>query len=429
MAPPVTFGVTAEREIYLVKEATPGVVPATVGVPVPLTSFKPSNKPMMLYDESFQGNMGDSYGAYQGPLIGSFDMGGHVVGDHGLGEALYNLFGDYTTTGTAASPASTTNGAVAAGGLALPVASAGTTFTAGMFLWIEDAGTPAANEVVKVGTGSTTTSVVLDPSTPLRFAHLTACPFTNTTAPYTHVFALLNGSVGAANGPAQGPTHCLTDRQGISVNGADQFAYACFSEVTLTGNAEKLLDWSGKGVCMSRLPAGSAVGMVNVSSVVPYPSWRTVTGIGGPASGGTAVKYIAEHALTFTRAVKAYNTEQGAQTPYIIARGKQSNTGKFTIEPAIDDSSMIAFLGNTQPQLQFVSSNGLTGVNLVSVTADILLGAYDADDIADGSELFGFGVAFKPQHTAASSGGITMTGASGGKGAVKVTLVNAVPTY
>jgi len=429
MAPPVTFGVTAEREVYLIKEATPGVVPATVGVPVPLTSFKPSNKPMMLYDESFQGNMGDSYGAYQGPLIGSFDMGGHVVGDHGLGEALYNLLGDYTTTGTTASPAGVSSAPIAAGATSITVASGGASFTAGMFIWIQDAGTPAANEVVKVGSGSTATNVVIDPTTPTRFAHLTATPFTNTAAPYTHVFALLNGSTGAANGPAQGPTHCLTDRQGISANGADQFAYACFSEVVITGNAEKLLDWSGKGTCMSRQTAVSPVGFANVSPVVPYPSWRTVTGIGGPASGGTAVKYIAEHSVTLTRAVKAYNTEQGAQTPFIIARGKQSNAGKITISPATDDSSMIAFLANTQPQLQFLSSNGLSGANLVSVQVDILLGAYDADEITDGSELFGFDVAFKPQHTAASSGGITMTGASGGKGAVKVTLINAVPTY
>jgi hypothetical protein len=425
----VTFGVVAEREVYLNKEATPGVIPATVGVPVPLTSFKPSNKPMMLYDESFQGNMGDSYGAYQGPLIASFDMGGHVVGDHGLGEALYNLLGDYTTTGTAASPAGTTSAPVAVGDTHLTVASGGASFTAGMFVWIEDAGTPSANEVVKIGAGSTSTNIVLDPTTPARFAHLTATPFTNTTAPYVHTFALLNGSTGAANGPAQGPTHCITDRQGISANGADQFAYACFSEVVITGNAEKLLDWSGKGTCMTRQAAGSAVGFQNVSSVVPYPSWRTVTGIAGIASGGTQVKYIAEHSVTLTRALKAYNTEQGSQAPFIIARGKQSNAGKITISPATDDTSMIAFLANTQPQLQFVSSNGLAGVNLVQVQVDILLGAYDTDDITDNSELFGFEVGFKPQHTAASSGGITMTGASGGKGAVKVTLTCPTPTF
>jgi hypothetical protein len=65
----------------------------------------------------------------------------------------------------------------------------------------------------------------------------------------------------------------------------------------------------------------------------------------------------------------------------------------------------------------------------VSLQSDILLPAYETADIADGSELFGYDVAFKPQHTAASSGGITMTGASGGKGAVKLTLINALPSY
>jgi hypothetical protein len=428
MAPPVTFGVTAEREIYIQKEApgAAGTIPGTVGFPVPLTSFKPSNKPMMLYDESFQGSMGDTYGAYQGPLIGSFDMGGHVFGDHGLGEALYNLLGDYTTTGTAASPAAVTSAPIALGATTLAVASGGASFTVGMAIWIEDAGTPAANEVVMVTSTGSATSI---PITATRFAHLTATPFTNTTAPYTHAFSLLNGSVGAANGPAQGPTHCFTDRQGITSNGADQFAYGCFSEVTLTGNAEKLLDWSGKGVCAVRAPAGSAIGTVNVSSVVPYPSWRTATGIAGPASGGTQVKYIAEHSVTLTRAVKAMNTEQGSQQPFIIARGKQSNAGKMKIGPATDDSSMIAYLANAQPQLQFVSSNGLSGASLVSVQADIILAAYDTDDITDSDPLFGFDVAFKPQHTAASAGGITATGASGGKGAVKVTLINAIATY
>lgn len=432
MAPPTTFGVTAEREAYLVKEVTPGVIPATIGVPVPLTSFKPTNKPVWLPDESFQGSMGDLYGVYQGPLIGAVDVGGHVFGDHGLGESLYNLFGDYTVTNaTTASPASTLSSSVAAGALALPVASGGASFTAGMFVWIQDAGTPAAPEVVKVGTGSTSTSVVIDPSTPLRFAHATATPFTNTAAgaSFTHVFALLNGSVGAANGPAQGPTHCWTDRQGIAANGAEQYAYACASEVMITGNSEKLFDWSAKFVTAARATALSAVGMTNVSSVVPVPSWRTVTGWGGPASGGTLVKTYAEHSLTFSRAVKAYNTEQGSQQPYIIARGKQSNAGKITISPAIDDSALTAMLANTQPQLQFLTSNGLSGANLISLQVDILLAAIETADITDNSELFGFGVDFKVPHTANSSGGITTTGASGGKGAVKVTLINAIPTY
>jgi hypothetical protein len=427
MAPPTTIAPTQEREVYIVKEVTPGTIPASVGVPVPVTTFKPSDKPIWIKDESMQGHMGDNSGIYQGPLIAAQDIGGHITPDV-FGHFVYNLLGDYTTTGTAASPSATTNNSVAAGALALPVASGGASFTSGMYVWIEDAGSPAANEVCLVGTGSTGTSVVLaSPGT--RFAHATATPFTNTTAPYTHAFALLNGSIGAANGPAQGPTHCVTDRQGISTNGAAQYAYSCLSEITITGNAEKLLDWAGKLVSYTRQGAGSAVGTTAVSSVQPYPSWRSLVGVGGPASGGTKRSEVAEWEITLGREIVPKNTNQGVQLPYIIARGKQTNSGKLTISPAIDESYVTALLANTQPQLQFVSSNGLSGANLASVQLDILLAAYSTSDLQEDAALFGYEVPFDAVHTAASSGGITTTGASGGKSAVKVTIVNAIPTY
>lgn len=428
MPVPTTFSPVASREVWINREATASVVPATLGMPWALTSFKPSDKPVWLEDNSFQGSMGDTYGMYQGPLIGGWDAGGHVFADT-IGYPLWGVLGDYTASGTAASPASTTSSSVAVGATALPVTSGGASFTAGMFIWLQDTGTPAANEVVKVGTGSTSTSVVLDPTTPTRFAHATATPFTNTTAPYTHVFALLNGTVGATGAPSQPPTFTVTHRDGLAANGANQYAYSCFSDLVITGNAEKLFDFTAKAISQSRQTAGSAVSPVNVSSEAAQPSWRTITGIGGPASGGTLVKNVGEHTITITRAVKAMNTEQGAQTPYVIARGKQGATGKINFTPAIDDSALIAMLANTQPQLQFLTSNGLTGTALRSLQFDILLAAYKVADEQDGAELFGYDVDFTAQHTAASSGGITMTGASGLKGAIKATLVNAVPTY
>lgn len=428
MAPPTTFSPVAEREVYLQLEAVPGTVPATVGLPWPVTSFKPSNKPMMIADESFQGSMGDDFGEYQGPLIAGWDAGGHVFADV-FPMLCWGILGDYTASGTAASPSAVTSAPVSAGASALTVASGGASFTAGMFVWIEDAGSPAANEVVKIGAGSTSTNVVLDATTPTRFAHLTATPFTNTTGPYTHVFALLNGSTGATGGPGQPPTLCATSRNGIAANGAEQYAYSCLSELVLTGNAEKLLDFTCKAVSASRATAAAPVGFTNVSAELATPSWRTLAGIAGPASGGTQVKTIAEHTVTISRAVKALNTEQGSQQPFVIARGKQSNAGKLVIMPAIDDSALIALLANSQPQLQFVSDNGLAGTSHRLVQVDILLAAYHVADENDGAELFGFDVDFKPVHTAASAGGITTTGASGGKGAVKVTVLNNTPVY
>ena len=187
MAVPTTIFPVAEREIFIIKEATAATIPSTVGVAVPLTTFKPSDKPMWLDDESWQGNMGDLQGVYQGPLIGGLDIGGDVFGDV-LGHFIYNLMGDYLSSGTAASPASTLNGGVSAGASSITLTS-GTSVTANMYMQI---GTGLTAEIVQINSiGSSPTFSLISP---LRFAHLTGAAVTNTTAPYTHVFSLLNGS-------------------------------------------------------------------------------------------------------------------------------------------------------------------------------------------------------------------------------------------
>ena len=63
---------------------------------------------------------------------------------------------EWEFTLSAQAPAGTTNGAVAAGATALPVASGGTSFTAGMVLLV---GTGSAAEVIAAGSGATGTSV------------------------------------------------------------------------------------------------------------------------------------------------------------------------------------------------------------------------------------------------------------------------------
>src|SRR5712691_6254634 len=143
MAPPTTIQPVAEREVYIIKETTPGTIPGTVGVPVPVTVFKPSDTPNWLDDESMAGNMTDVQGSYQGPLIASQDIGGHATLDI-LPHFLYNLLGDYTASGTAAAPSGTTSAPLAAGASAITVTSGGASFTTGMQLWLEDAGSPAA---------------------------------------------------------------------------------------------------------------------------------------------------------------------------------------------------------------------------------------------------------------------------------------------
>lgn len=432
MPPPTTIQPVQEAELYAVKEAVAGTVPSSApGTVIPYTQFQPTDTPMWLDDESVQGSMGDFYGSYQGPLIAGFTCGGNLFGDT-FPMFLYNLLGDYTVTGTTASPTATTSGTLAVGATAIPVSSGGASFTNGMWIELVDTGTPAAPEILQVGSGSTGTSIVLAAGYATRFAHATAMTVNNTTYPYTHVFSVLNGSVGAANGAGQPPTLAWTHRTGLPATGlAAQYAYACFSEIVLTVNSEGLLKWTGKGVCASRTIPSGATGTANSSAVNPYPGWRASLGVGG-TYGASPLKDFAELEVTMDRELKAYNTLQASQQPYVIARGKQSNTGKLTIAPAIDESALVGMLANTQPQIQLFASNGLAGASLVSVQVDIGLGQYRTADLNSGSVLWGYDVPLKIPHTAATISGATgnsMTGASGGKGAVKITVVNAVPTY
>ena len=430
MPPPINIYTTSERFVDIAREATgsQGTAPGSPGSTIPVSTFKPSDKPMWLRNEAWYGVMGDVYGSLQGPLIGGFDIGGPFRADM-VGHVLYNILGDYTATGTAASPSGTTNAITAAGASNLSVASGGASFTQGMALWLQDAGTPAANEVVIVANGATATNIPL--STPTRFAHATALPFTNTTAPYTHVFSLLNTNTSVGNGGGQPVTHTITDRTGIpATDFAAQYTYSCFTEITLTGNAEQLLAWEAKAISNVRAIAATPLSTPAASAVQPYPSWRSTTKL-TPVGGGslTQINDVAEWAVTVTRQVKPYFTNQNSQAPYVIARGRQGATGKFTISPAIDESSVLYLLANTQPQVQIAGSNGLAGTNLVSLQADIGLAAYENADLADGDELFGYDVGWVGVHSGATFNTITMTGASGGQGCIKFTLQNGIASY
>lgn len=442
MAVPTTVFPPAERFVDVVAERTtlgipaPGVIPATFGTTFPLMTFAPSDKPEWLDNTAWYGDMAASHGIVQGPLIGGFDVGGLYMGDM-IGHAIYNMLGDYTVSGTAASPAAVTNGAVIAGGTSLPVVSGGASFTAGMQLWIEDAGTPALNEVVTVAS-STATVITLNALTPLRFPHLTATPFTNTTGPYTHVFALLNSNTnpGASGlGAGQPLTHTWTDRTGIPATGlAAQYSYCCFTELSFTSEADKWLMWEGKAICNVRQIAATPLSVPSISGVTPIPSWRSTVKL-TPVGGGSLalVNDIGTWAITLTRdGLKPIFTNQGSQSPYVIPRGKLSGAGNLDFTPAIDETPLLQMLANGQPQLQMFVTNGLTGTSLITLQIDVALGAYENADLQDGDNLFGWKVPYKavaPQVGSTSFNSVTMAGASGGSGPVKITLQNNVSSY
>lgn len=434
MAPPTSLFPQPERFVDVVKEATPGTIPASPGTTFPMMTFNPSDKPEWLENTAWYGDMAASHGLVQGPLIGGFDAGGLYMGDM-IGHAIYNILGDYTATGTAASPAAVTSAPVAAGATTLTVASGGASFTAGMALWLEDAGTPALNEVVTVAS-STATTITLSGAT--RFPHLTATPFTNTTAPYTHIFALLNSNTNpgvSGNGAGQPVTHTWTDRTGIPATGlAAQYSYSVFTELQFTGEADKWLMWEGKAISNVRTIAGTPLSTPVISGVTPIPSWRSTVKL-TPAGGGALaqVNDIGTWMVSLTRdGLKPIFTNQGSQNPYVIPRGKLAGSGNFDFTPAISEEPLVQMLANGQPQAQIFVTNGLTGVNLVTLQIDIAQSAYETADLQAGDDLFGWKVPFKaisPQVGSTSFNSVTMAGASGGSGPVKISLQNAVSSY
>lgn len=439
--PPITLFPVAEREVFIVQEAlgSAGTIPSTGWTPFPVSTFKPSDKPAWLDDSAVRSVMGDKYARQIGPLIGGLDIGGPFYFDT-IPALIYNVLGDYTSAGTNAAPATTLNGGVAAGATSIVVTSA-TSITANMYLTLDTNTGPFNAEVVQVANSYVSgTTIPLTTGWPTRFAHATAAAVNAATAPYTHIFALLNTSTSVGNGAGQPITHALTDRTGIPATGlAAQYGYCCVQELTLTGNAEKFLEWSGKVVCLARSVPGSAFSIAQLTGSLAQPSWRSTVKIG---SAGSLLQRseIAEWMITISRKIKPLFTNQGANAPYVIPRGVQGATGKLTVMPAIDESYLVATLANTEPQTQYFLSNGLSGASLLSMQADILQTAYNTADLSDGEELFGYDVPFDAIHTGAAgistiymggnswwNTGTAPTGLPGGN--VKITMQNAVPSY
>lgn len=414
VAVPTTIFPVSEQFINVARETTPGT--AVVGTTtVPVTTFMPEDKPVWLPDEAWRASMAKEYDLLQGPIWTETTFGGPVYGDT-IGHLLFNILGDLTTTGTAASPSTTLTANAAIGATSLTVAS-GTSFTANMWIQV-DTGTLA--EIVQVASGASA-SITLQAGTPLRFAHASTAAITNTTGPYTSTFGLLNG------GNGQPPSHTFIQRTqipGSANHSAAQYAYCCLSKLTLTGNASGLFTYSAT---MSSYfytnPASTPT--ATISAVRATPNWRSLVGIGGPASGGTLVNDIEEWEIEITRVVEPIATADGQQNPYVIARGVLSATSKLNFQPALDESALTTMLSNTQPQTQILYSNGLAGTANVTYTINAQQTAYNASKLTENKALFGY------DNTAMLIANTTdgAAGNSGGYSPLSIVLANNTPYY
>jgi hypothetical protein len=390
------------------RELAAGTNVASV-ITVPVDKIDVEDKPELLLDNALRSTMADgAFAGIQGTEIGGVSVNGPVYMDT-LGYFLHNILGDYSATGSTPTNSTTLTASVAVGATSASVTS-GTGYSIGQSVQI-GAGTAAEVVTLTNVTGTTLTFT----GTPARLAHLSAAAVATVVAPFTHVFCLLN------SGNGQPVTHTFTHYQGISASsGARVYPYWCASDVTLTFDAMKLFEHSTKGTSVLSSIAGSKP-VNTLSGSLAQPAWRTLMGIGGPATGGTLVSDPLTFELTITRKLKPLYTLSGQQSPFIIGRYGLGMAGKFS-EIAQSETPYLNLLNNTQPQLQVVITNGGSGASLLSCQIDIATAAYKttklnaADEIQYDTDFVGINNS-------------TDIGASGGLAAGKVTLINATPTY
>ena len=408
MTTPVTYA-PAKQFVGIANESVQGT-PVSMTATTLVEAFKPKDDVRFLEDKALRGAMGnDAFAEIPGVKTSDLDISGPVFGD-GLPFYLRNILGDMSISGSPDSVASTT--------LAAPTLVGATTCTVASGTGL------AIGQKVQIGTGATSEVVVLSnvtgtaltfTTTPLLFAHASAQPAVTVTGPYTNAFSLLN------SGGGQPISHTLTHFLGpTATSGARQYPGACLSELGLKWNAEsELFTWSGKATAYPSVALGSAP-TANPTTIQPVPSWQMMTGIGGPATGGTLMRTVTEGELTIKRELMPYFTATGVQSPYIIQRGGLSVEGKLTFVAA-DESPLLYLLNNTQPQLQLIIGNGLSGTNLIQVQIDIQKAAVLTSEPDDGKAAVEYQTTFKGVFNTTNAGG------SGSYSPVKVTVTNNVP--
>lgn len=380
-----------------------------------IDTLTPSDKPTFLKDQAWRGSMGtDSFNQIAGVKSAEVDMGGPVFGD-GIGFFLRNILGDVAVIGTPTGSGSTTlSGSTAVGA---------TSFTTALSIpaaTLVQIGTGATAEVVTTGTPTGSGPYVIPITVPatggLLYAHASAATVVPVTGPYTYAWSLLN------SGGGQPIAHTLTHYLGPTAT-TQARAYAGYSltELDLTFNAEsELYTWAGKGVSWPSTPA-AALPTANGTAIKPIASWQTLVGIGGPASGGTLVSTVSDGEVDIMREAVPIYTANGVQTPYIIQRGQLNVTGKLNFTAVSDESALLYMMNNTQPAVQIVTSNGLSGVNLISITIDMAQCAFVTSDPDTSKTAVGYQTTFEPVFNTTNAGG------SGGQSPIKVTVVCNVP--
>lgn len=386
-------------------------------IPLDKSSYEVEDMPKFLEDLAIRGQMSHRFADVQGVEDATISIGGPFYGDV-WGYILDNIFGDLSTTGT--SPAHGTNlinsGGVVAGGTTITVSNPSGYANSGVVQI--DAGS-VSEVVVLNSSGGVTGSVLTFSNYPLRFAHGSAATVVTVSGQYNHTFAVLNqlaGYGGAAG--AQPPTHTFTDVTYLtpSVYGRS-YPSVCIGQLEFTGNSENLLMAKASGNSWLSAPA-STIPTNTTTFTVPLPAWNTTITI------GTVVIYdIGDFAVTIKREMSVYWTEQGAQNPFIIARGDLDATGSLKFTVPSDETALNYMLNHTEPSVTIVSTNGQTLTNELQLTLTMTVADFIKAKPVRSGVLVGYDTEFR---TVANT---TNVGGSGGLGQITAGLIDNVPTF
>jgi hypothetical protein len=225
---------------------------------------------------------------------------------------------------------------------------------------------------------------------------------TGSTAPFSHVFSVLNSGTG------QPTTYTVTDSYAVA---SRAYAGAKFSEVGLKWNADGLLTFTAKATAMGSVTA--TLPTSSFTSIPPFTGWLGTAKIGGTLSTG-----VLDAEVTIKRPVTVLNTVDGTQTPSALWSGPVSVDGKMTLIME-DDTALTNYLTQVQPSLEFGWTQG-TGVSQTGLILHMSKCAYSAADITRGKDYVEIPVTFSAVANA------TDIGASAGYSPIKATLTNAI---
>lgn len=368
MADPTLYASPLQR-VGVAVETVQGtaVVPA---VTIPVDAFTPEDKNVFLDDKALRGSMTEPFIRVAGVKASDLDISGPAYFDT-LPYFLSNVFGDIVSSGTYTGSGTTTlNSSSAVGATSISTVAS----IAGSTLIQIDTGTSSEVRLTTGVSGAGPYTVTF--ATALNVAHAGGATVKPITSPYSHAFAVKN------TGTAQPASMTITDYQGPTAStGTRAYAGVCFSEVGLKGTAESgLVEFSGKAMGW---PSASAAAFTTAPSAIsPQPAWEATIGLNGTV-GSAQIKTVNDWELSIKRELEAIYTAQNVQTPYFIQRGKLTVSGRMTI--VVADETYLTYLNsNTQPQLQIIISNGLSGANLLAVQIDVQKAAFTTSKLDRG---------------------------------------------